>query len=363
MPCRKCKKSIPLDSLFCQYCGAKQAVEVEHKTKSRGNGTGSVYRLPNGKWRVEITLGYEKNGEKDKRIYKTKSGFKTKKEGLEYLASISTGTKIDSNIKFNALYEEWSAQHYKHITKSGEYGYVAAYKQCADLYYKCFTELKTRDLQAVIDKCKNQRRSKADIKSLLNNMYNYAIQNDYCDKNYAEFIKLPPKRKSKNDAFNAEEIEKLWDDYAAGNEFTSYILIMIYTGMRFGELSTIKKENVFLDKKYMIGGIKTNAGIDREIPIADKILPIVKKLFESGNKKLLEIPEKLFYNKYHATIERLKIRSLNPHCCRHTFSSLMAQAGIQPAIITETAGHEDYSTTMLYTHIQLEEKIKAVNKL
>ena len=73
--------------------------------------------------------------------------------------------------------------------------------------------------------------------------------------------------------------------------------------------------------------------------------------------------EKVFYNSYYVALVRAGVRRLNPHCCRHTFATLRAQAGIQPAVITETAGHEGYSTTMGYTHIQLSEKLKAVNSL
>ena len=73
--------------------------------------------------------------------------------------------------------------------------------------------------------------------------------------------------------------------------------------------------------------------------------------------------EKVFYNLYYAVIEQLGIRKLNPHCCRHTFFTLMADAGVQPAVITETGGYEDYSTTMQYTHIKLEKKLEAVNRL
>lgn len=330
------------------------------KAKSRGNGQGSVYKLPSGKWRAAITLYYTKEG---RRVYKTKSGFDKKKDALNYLSTLREEREVAPNIKFVDLYDEWSRQHYPRISRDAEYGYRAAYKYCEKLYPWVFGDLKAKDLQAVVDACDKQRRTKADIKSLLNNMYKYAIENDYVEKNYATFIKLPPKEKTKNDAFTGEEIEKFWSDYEAGAEFTGYILIMIYTGMRFGELATIKKENMYIKERYMIGGIKTEAGIDREIPISERIAPIITRLYLQNQKKLLEMPEKVFYNNYRETLERLKIRPLKPHCCRHTFSTLMANKGVQPAIIKETAGHEDYATTMIYTHIKLDEKLKAVNSL
>lgn len=330
------------------------------KPKARGNGQGSVYKMPSGKWRAAVTLYYDENG---KRVYKTKSGFVKKKDAIKYLETLRTQEESRPDIKFIELYREWSDQHYCRVSKDTEYGYVAAYKQCESLYPWRFCDIKAKELQAVVDGCKNSRRSKADIKSLLNNMYKYAMQNDYCQKNYAQYIRLPQKEKSKNDAFTASEIEAFWNDYERGNEFTGYILILIYTGMRYGELATLEKKNIFIKERYMIGGIKTQAGIDREIPIADKILPIVTKFYLQNSKALLEMPEKVFYNEYRATLMRLNMRELKPHCCRHTFSTLMANKGIQPAVIKETAGHEDYSTTMIYTHIKLDEKLKAVNSL
>lgn len=329
------------------------------KPKSRGNGQGSVYKLPNGKWRAAVTLYYTEDG---RRIYKTKSGFTRKKDALDYLATLHEQAKERPNIKFANLYEEWSKQRYPRISKDTEYGYRAAYKYCEELYGQRFAYLKTKDLQAVVDSCDKQRRTKADIKSLLNNMYEYAIQNDYCDKNYSSYIKLPPKGKTKNDSFTADEIALLWRDYR-DNEFTGYILVLIYTGMRYGELASIKKSNIDIKNRVMIGGIKTAAGIDREIPIAEKIVPIVMKFYINNENMLLEMPEKMFYNRFHATLDFLGIRPLKPHCCRHTFASMLASRGVQGAVIKETAGHEDYSTTMIYTHIKLDEKLKAVNKL
>lgn len=46
---------------------------------------------------------------------------------------------------------------------------------------------------------------------------------------------------------------------------------MIYTGLRVGELLDIKIENLHLDKRYMIGGFKTQARTNRIIPISRKI--------------------------------------------------------------------------------------------
>lgn len=334
----------------------------------RSNGQGTVFKRGNT-WTAQITLWTVDAAGKKKRSYKTKGGFKLKRDALSYIGELKDAKTQNASITFNAMYVAWSTEHYKKIFKDAENGYRAAYAKCGGIYFKQFSELKAADLQEVVDSAKSldgkelSRRSKADIKSLFNNLYTYAMKNDYCEKNYAKFVELPKKSKSKKDAFTKDEIDKLWKDYDSGNDFTGYILIMIYTGMRYGEISTIKKENIHLKERYMIGGIKTDAGIDREIPISEKIFPIVQKFYSRNEKKLLEMNEKVFYNSYYVATEKVGIRRLNPHCCRHTFFTLMSYAGVQPAVITETGGHEDYSTTMQYTHIKLDEKLEAVNRL
>ena len=356
--------------------------EVKRKTRTRGNGQGTAFKMPNGKWRAEITLGWEELPDgKKKRIVKTKTGFKLKRDALDYISELRKGAALaatDPKITFSALYLLWSKQRYPKISKDAENGYKAAYAKCKPLYLREFASLKAADLQRVVDDAKAlptsnkskagetglSRRSKENLKSLLSNMYNYALQNDYCQKNYAQYIELPKKAKSKRDAFTTEEIQKLWDDYYAGNVFTGYILIMIYTGMRYGEISTIKKDNVHLAERYMIGGIKSEAGIDREIPINEKIFPIVKEFYKANDKRLLEMHEKVFYNNFYVTLERLGIRKLPPHCCRHTTATALADANVPPAVIIAILGHEDYATTLKnYTHIKLAAMLDGINKI
>ena len=83
MKCRKCSRQLPEGSSYCCWCGTKQ--ERHHSTRTCGNGMGSVFRLQNGKWRAEVTLGY-KNG---KRVCRTKSGFTTKRDALSYLPTMT----------------------------------------------------------------------------------------------------------------------------------------------------------------------------------------------------------------------------------------------------------------------------------
>ena len=334
--------------------------------RSRANGQGSVYKTPNGKWRAVITLYYEQNpdGTRGKRHVQTKSGFTKKSDALTALREMQANpVEVDPGIKFIEVYNKWSASHYQRISKSTEDGYKAAYKHCVSLYPLAFAYIKTADLQAVVDSCQLGRRTKADIKSLLTNMYNYALENDIVTKNYAQFIKLPPKDKSSHDAFTVTERDALWTDYNATNSiYTAHILVMIYMGLRFGEFKILTKDNIHLKERYVIGGIKTDAGKNRTIPIADIIYPLVETIYNQADKKLLTVHEKVWYHEYRSVLTRCGIRPLDAHCCRHTCATALAEANVSPAVIKAILGHEDYSTTLIYTHISLEEMLRAVNR-
>lgn len=64
--------------------------------------------------------------------------------------------------------------------------------------------------------------------------------------------------------------------------FIDTILILIYTGMRVGEMLDIKIENVFMEKNYMVGGSKTKAGKNRVIPFNKKIVPLIQKWYDEA---------------------------------------------------------------------------------
>ena len=82
-----------------------------------------------------------------------------------------------------------------------------------------------------------------------------------------------------HDRYSDEEIKTLWSKLYEINN-VDIILIMIYTGLRPTELLEIQTENVHLDEKYMVGGMKTEAGKDRIIPLNDQIIPLVKNRYD-----------------------------------------------------------------------------------
>lgn len=67
---------------------------------------------------------------------------------------------------------------------------------------------------------------------------------------------------------------------------------------------------------------------------------------------------------YYPALEAVGVRRLNPHTCRHTFGSLMAEAGVDTIYIQKLIGHTDYAfTANEYTHPEIERLRHAIGKI
>ena len=352
MQCRKCKTELPDNAVYCHQCGVKQTVP-QRSPKRRGNGQGTAYKR--GKtWTAQNTK--YRNG---KRYVSTKGGFATKKAALEWLAQPN---KYNSEtITFEQLYNEWSPTHYPTITKKRKQILVAAYKCCAALHSEYWHEIGLKEMQAAVDALPDKYYPRKNLKALFSAMGEYAIIAGYADKSLAKHIKLPPEPIPSKKAFTENDIAALWKDYEAGNDFTGAILIMIFTGMRYGELVSIKPENIHFEESYMMGGIKTRESRAGEIILIDEIKPLVQKLMLDG--RLKEMSDTTFKKYFNAALERAGIEPHTPHECRHSTATLLAKHGVQPAIIQAIMRHTKYQQTAEYTHIDRKTKLDAINSI
>ena len=159
------------------------------------NGYGSIVKL-SGKRRnpylVRKTNGWHFDKEKDKQVQDfIFIGYApTRADGLQMLADYNKNpfdTKA-AKMTFDDVYEEWSKRKYPTVSESNVKGYTAAYKTCSILYHKVFKDLKLVDLQTVIDTCGKNYPTLRKIKVLFNQLYDFAIKNDICNKDYSTFV-------------------------------------------------------------------------------------------------------------------------------------------------------------------------------
>lgn len=378
MNCRKCKKDIPEGSRFCNYCGTKQI--YDRTSKKRGNGQGCVFKAANGKWRAEVTLGYDKIDAPDGTVKllrrkATKSGFDTKKDALEYLPRLKREIKPqDINVKFKDLYKKWMELHSVKVTKSTIDCYKSAYKYFTPLYYVEVAKIRTENLQECIDKCPHGRRTKENMKALGTSLFRYAMQLDIVDRNYAEYVYIPKEDKKEKTAFSTEQIRAMWDNVSSVPGL-KYVLVLCYTGMRLGEMLSARTENYHPAEGYFITGSKTDAGKDRIITVSPKILPFFVD-FGKGEYLFFNDSEKPSEKKFRSDIFYPSLKALNidilnedgshlytPHCCRHSFATLMKNVNAPSTDKQKLIGHSKFEMTAHYTHTDIDSLKKITDNI
>lgn len=330
------------------------------------NKYGSVYRLHGNRrrpWCVRVTVS------KDPWKYKYLGYYETKEEGLTALAAYNKDP-YDLNattILFSEIYDKWSTTHYTKITKSSIRQYKSAYAACTPLHNMRFMDIKLSHLQGVIDDCGKNYPVLKNIKKLYNQLYQYAIRNELCQKDYSGYVDvLQYKNKNPNritrTPFTEDEIRDLWS--RSEDKKVQIVLILLYTGMRIMELLDLKKEDVDLQKRCIhVTAAKTAAGI-RKVPISDKILPLFADFMQNSSQYVIHTSTgyHLDYSGYH---KRYWIcPGHRPHDTRHTFISKLVENGTDERIIKRIVGHSGSGVTdTVYTHLDFQILLDAVNKL
>ena len=214
------------------------------------------------------------------------------------------------------------------------------------------------------------------IKSILKGLYAVALKNNIVDKDISPLLETNKiaNYKKETSIYNNELVKKIWI-FSRNTEnmrlkITAHmVLILLYTGMRAIEIRLLENKNILLEKNYMIGGRKTEAGKDRIIPIHSKVKPLIELYFNQENKYLFMSSKNTAYSDVTFKRNFYKLRNLlnfsnNRHDTRHTFITKLKQLGISDGKLKKIVGHEtDDITDGVYTHYEPKDLLMEVEKI
>lgn len=334
------------------------------------NGYGSAYKLSGNRRRpfiARITTGFTN---KHVQLYETLGYYESSQLALEALANYYKTPVSKPNMTLGEVYAEWSDIKFKTISKSGESVINSAWNYLQTLKDIKMKDLRTAQLQKVVNDCPCARDTKENIKTLASPLFRYAMQNDIVNKNYADFIVLPKSESTEKEPFTMLELAQIEKAAKKGIPFADCILILCYMGWRIGEFLTLTRFSYNEQEQILTGGSKTEAGKSRIIPIHPKIQKYVKLWIDKGGDTIFCKDNGKPYNTkyfreecYIPALKLIKIRELNPHSCRHTFATILSNSGANPEEVKRLMGHADYRTTARYTHADLEVLKKAIQSL
>lgn len=342
------------------------------------NGYGSVHKIGGKKkrrnpWRARVTDRWEYDPEKRRAVqkFRTIGYFAERKEALLALAEYNNAPAAydSASLTFEDIYRAWSGKKYPKLSIQMQKGYTTCFNNSEPLHKIKMAEIRTEHLDKVMQRLTVGYASQHKIKIFWNQLFEYALQRDYIQKNYAQFVATKDKSTTSGtkQPLSAGTVAELWN-HVDTIPYVDTVLIMLYTGMRPSEMLGISPESIHLEERYMIGGIKTKAGIDRVIPIHERIVPLVERVYARGimpHKPGIDVPA--MYAKYIRFWNDIKALGLledaTPHSCRHTTITLLTEAGVDIRTIKKIVGHSTSDVTERYTKQSIEFLLEAINKL
>lgn len=316
------------------------------------NGSGSIVCLDKtGKKRrkpyaVRITVGWRDG----KQVRKYVGYYATQTEALMALAEYHQGgVNLDlNNLTVEKLFDHWMTRvEKKNLSNSVIRTHNMTKQRFGAIGKRYVKDVKAVHWQTWLDNIDLKPSSKGKIRSTVHQMLEYAVNNDILQKNYAKGLEINETVESTGAVFTEDELKVLWDNVDVKE--VQHLLIMIYTGMRIGEMLAVHRSHINFEDGYITGGLKTKAGKNRIIPLHDEIIPLVKEqlgdnnwLIQSNRGTAMSYQNAAIY--YNKALIKLGMKH-KPHDCRKTAVSIMHSAGIPMEVIRVIVGHSGKGVT------------------
>ena len=257
-----------------------------------------------------------------------------------------------------------------------------------DLLDTELNDIKPMHLQGFINRF-SQGVSKSymdKMRVLIHALFADAVENGFCIKDPSTRLKIPQIIEKPRESFTAEEVKHIVNfalDYPYRRIAVS-ILVLLFTGIRRGELLGIKWDDLNDNALTICRGVFQEHGTAcvedyivktpkslRTVPLVPEIAHQITSLPRVGQFVFGTSSGKVWhprnfsrdYGKFFRDLQNVhpNVRRLSVHCCRHTFATLTLTSGADLRVVQQLLGHTDIKTTALYTHPDMNIMQKAVS--
>ncbi len=363
--------------------------------KRRSFGEGTIRRMKSGNWRGELMDGYKDDGKVNKVYFSGATKAEVREKIRKHIELKSMNVTLDNTLTFEQWADTWYADHRSQVQPST----FSSYKYTLniikhDFGSKLLHQILPIHINHFFDKIVKENYSLSQVRkcrAMLIQIFDAADSNGLVPFNPARKAKIikdldgklsAPRREK--DAFSVDEVSAmniLLPDDLTGNS----IRLLLNTGMRVQELLAITPEDIApdgstirVDKaiKMVDGrptlGVPKSKKSDRTIPVPEAARAYAIRVRNaSSNGMIWRKPGAdpyydvgTFRRKYYSALKKIKgVRLLSPHCCRHTYITMLQERGVPIETVARLAGHSSIDTTDHYSHISVESLADAVKVL
>lgn len=264
-----------------------------------------------------------------------------------------------------AAYEQDLTKLYDYLTSKGIDPVNAQLADLEDFVYNYFG-------------ADSNARSQSRILSGVHSFYRFLLYHNYIESDPSELLAMPKKELHLPDVLTVEEINAMVAqiDLSSNEGHRNRAIIeMLYgSGLRVSELVNLQLSNMYRQEGYML--IQGKGSKQRLVPIS----PEAEKWFQfwMEDRAHLDIKPQFkdiaFLNRYGRQLTRAMIftiikrltaaagirKTISPHTLRHSFATHLLQNGADLRIIQQLLGHENITTTEIYTHVDIQDLRQAI---
>lgn len=280
----------------------------------------------------------------------------------------------DHRVTLAELYYRWLPAHTSNTAPSQSTldSYANSFKHLSQLHCEPIQNLKYADYQKIIDSMRKSGLSYSSLKkvrSLISLLEKYAVKIELINKCYAPLLSIGKNKAVRpHHPFSRQKINRLWQH--VGEPGVDTVLILLYTGMRVGEMLALQKSNVNMRKHYIrITKSKTESGI-RIIPIHHRITPLIDARMRTPGTPLIanDNGNEYSYGSYcilwRQVMHLIHAEGHTTHDCRHTVATLLDNAGANETAKRRILGHAGGDVTeRVYTHKNIRQLRKCIELL
>lgn len=224
-------------------------------------------------------------------------------------------------------------------------------------------------------------RSMARKLATLKSFFKFLHREGKIPLNVAAFVQTPKLRKSIPTFMSEEQVDRLLNEWGndgslLGTRDHAMLELFYSTGMRVSEMATLTTAQLNLER--MSVRVMGKGSKERVIPLGRSAVDAVEAWLKLRRKFLADrelVSDAVFLNKFGKPLSaggiriRVKqairqiadLKKVSPHVLRHSFATHLLNRGADLMAVKDLLGHENLSTTQVYTHVQTD-KLKSVYK-
>ena len=334
----------------------------------RANGTGSVTKLPGNRRRpyvVEVSQRDRYGFVVQKNLGYYEKAAEAQQALEEYNLARKAGAAPAADklsLTVGQVFEGWKEREYRKLKPASIASHNAAWnKRVSRFAGRKIRDLGLDDWQSLLDEDEDAGLSQSSINNdalLMKALCAYAMERDIIGKDYTKYLDIPSVgAKKKRDALNDMQLARLKELAQGGFPWADTALMLCYTGFRVSEFLSLTRFSYNVKEDYLQGGLKTDAGKNRIVPVHPVIAPYLRRWLDRGGERIIcgedggPVSSQVYREKFSRVAEEIGVPEVTPHWCRHTFATLLHKAGADPMTAKWLLGHSTSADiTAHYTH-------------